>query len=78
MAVIKITLDDAGEGYISLSSAEIRHSVALDELEQAEVIPSLGAIVLDFDYYGRLAGIRVINAAESVLPPELLDQAERT
>jgi uncharacterized protein YuzE len=80
MAEIKITLDDAGQAYVSLSPAsrsEIRHSVALDELEQADVIPSLGAIVLDFDHYGRLAGIRIVSAADSVLPPELLDDAER-
>jgi uncharacterized protein YuzE len=81
MAEIKITLDDAGRAYVSLSpasTAEIRHSVALDELEQADVIPSLGAIVLDFDHYGRLAGIKILDAADSVLPPELLDDAERT
>jgi uncharacterized protein YuzE len=78
MAEIKITLDDAGQAYVSLSSSEIRDSVALDGLEQAEAIPALGAIVLDFDHYGRLAGIRVVTAADSVLSPELLDEANRT
>jgi uncharacterized protein YuzE len=78
MAEIKITRDDGGQAYVSLSSAEIRDSVALDGLEQADTIPSLGAIVLDFDHYGRLAGINVVAAADSVLPPELLDEAERT
>jgi uncharacterized protein YuzE len=78
MAEIKITRDDGGQAYVSLSSAEIRDSVALDGLEQADTIPSLGAIVLDFDHYGRLAGIKVVAAADSVLPPELLDEAERT
>lgn len=78
MAEIKITRDEGGQAYVSLSSAEIRDSVALDGLEQADTIPSLGAIVLDFDHYGRLAGIQVVAAADSVLPPELLDEAERT
>jgi uncharacterized protein YuzE len=78
MAEIKITRDDGGQAYVSLSSAEIRDSVALDGHEQADTIPSLGAIVLDFDHYGRLAGINVVAAADSVLPPELLDEAERT
>jgi hypothetical protein len=80
MAEIKITLGDGGQAYVSLSpasTAEIRHSVALDELEQVDAIPSLGAIVLDFDHYGRLAGIQILSAADSVLAPELLHDAER-
>jgi len=52
--------------------------VALDGLEQADGIPALDAIVLDFDHYGRLAGIAVTSGAESALPPALLDDAERT
>jgi hypothetical protein len=78
MAAIKITLDEAGRAYLSLSDAEVRHSVALDELEQAGSIPALGAIVLDFDFYGRLAGIEIVGGADSVLPPALLDSAKRT
>lgn len=76
-----MTLDDSGGAYVALSpssGAEIRHSIALDELEEAQTVPTLDGIVLDFDYYGRLAGIRVTGAADSVLPPALLDQAERT
>jgi uncharacterized protein YuzE len=81
MAEIKVTLDDAGRAYVSLSpasTAEIRDSVELDGLEQADAIPALGAIVLDFDHYGRLAGIEILSSADSVLPPALLDDAERT
>jgi uncharacterized protein YuzE len=81
MAEIEITLNDAGRAYVRLSpssATEIRHSVALDGLEQADIIPALGAIVLDFDYYGRLAGIEILSAADSVLPAALLDEAERT
>jgi hypothetical protein len=77
MAEIKLTLDDAGRAYLRLAGGEIRHSVALESLEEADVIPTLGAIVLDFDYYGRLAGIEILSGAESALPQELLDQAER-
>jgi uncharacterized protein YuzE len=81
MAEIKITLDDAGGAYVSLSpssTAEVRDSVALDGLEQADAISALGSIVLDFDHYGRLAGIEILSAADSVLPAALLDDAERT
>lgn len=81
MAEIKITLNDAGRAYVSLSPSstpEIRDSVALDGLGQADAIPALGAIVLDFDHYGRLVGIEIESAADSVLPPALLDDAERT
>jgi uncharacterized protein YuzE len=81
MAEIHITLNDAGRAYLSLSpssSVEVRDSVALDGLEQADAIPALGAIILDFDHYGRLAGIEILNSAQSVLPPALLDDAQRT
>jgi uncharacterized protein YuzE len=78
MDAIKITLDDSGRAYLRLSDAEVRESVSLDELEQAGSIPALGSIVLDFDHYGRLAGIEIVNAADSVLPPALLDGADRT
>jgi hypothetical protein len=78
MAEIRITLDDTGQAYVSLSSAAIRHSVALDGLEEADIVPALSAIVLDFDHYGRLAGIKIVAGADSVLPPEVLDEAERS
>jgi uncharacterized protein YuzE len=80
MAEIKITLDDAGRAYVSLSpssTAGVRVSVALDGLEQADAIPALGVITLDFDHYRRLVGIEIQSAADSVLPPALLDEAER-
>ncbi len=77
MAEIKITLDSTGGAYIRLSDGEIRDSVALDELEQASEIAALSSIVLDFDHYGRLAGIEIVGGAESALPPALLDHADR-
>jgi hypothetical protein len=77
MADIKITRDVEGGAYLALSDGEIRESVSLDELEQADGIPALESLVLDFDFYGRLAGIRVMSSAESALPPRLLDEAER-
>jgi hypothetical protein len=76
MAQIKLTVDDNGGAYLALSDAEVRESVSLDELEQADGIPALEALVLDFDFYGRLAGIRVCNSADSALPPQLLGEAE--
>ena len=79
MAEVRVTLDGAGGAYVSLapsSGAEIRDSVALDELDEAQSVSALDGIVLDFDFYGRLAGIRVTGAADSILPSALLDQAE--
>jgi uncharacterized protein YuzE len=78
MAEIRITLDDTGGAYLRLSEAEVRDSVAVDDLDQADSIPALDQIVLDFDHYGRLAGIRIVGSADSVLPPALLDAGERT
>ena len=80
MAEIRVTLDDTGRAHISLAegAGEVRDTVALDQLEEAQAVPGLDALVLEFDFYGRLVGIEVTNAAASVLPPSLLDAAERT
>ena len=78
MAEVKITLEDTGRAYLSLASAEVRDSVALEGLGEADSIPALSTIVLDFDHYGRLVGIEIIASADSALPPALLDQAERS
>jgi hypothetical protein len=80
VAEIRMTVDASGRAYIDLaaeSGGEIRNSVALDELEEVERIPALGALVLHFDFYGRLAGIEATGSADAVLPPSLLDAAER-
>jgi uncharacterized protein YuzE len=76
MAEISVTVDEAGHAHLSLTGSatvEIRDSVELGALELAETVPALESIVLEFDHYGRLAGIEVTGAAESVLPPGLLD-----
>jgi hypothetical protein len=80
MVEIKVTLEASGRAYVDLaagSGGEIRNSVALDELDDANRIPALGSLVLHFDFYGRLAGVEVTEAAWSALPPALLDAAER-
>jgi hypothetical protein len=80
VAEISITVDEEGRAYIDLaagSGGEIRHSVALGDLADDRV-PALGSIVLQFDYFGRLAGIEVIGSADSVLSPALLDAASQT
>ena len=80
MAEIEVTVDEAGTAYVDLagrSGGEIRDSVALDEVEDAHRVAALGSIVLHFDFYGRLAGLEVTESATSVLPPALLDAAER-
>jgi hypothetical protein len=77
---IAVKVDEEGRAYIDLAGAaggQIRHSVALDDLGDDRV-PALGSIVLQFDYFGRLAGIEVIASADTVLPPALLEAASRT
>jgi hypothetical protein len=76
MAEISVTVGEAGHAHPNLtgsSMVEIRHSVELSGLEQTETVPALESIVLQFDHYGRLAGIDVTDAAHSVLPPRLLE-----
>ena len=78
MAEISVTVGEAGHAHLNLtgsSRVEIRHSVELSGLEQTETVPALESIVLEFDHYGRLAGIDVTDAAHSVLPPCLLEGA---
>jgi hypothetical protein len=79
MAQIKVTVDASGEAYVALvvgEPPEVRDSVALDELDAADTIPALDGLVLDFDHYGRLVGVRVTGSADSILAPSLLDAAE--
>ena len=78
MAEIAVTLEDGG-AYVALvvgEPPEVRNSVALDELDAADEIPALDGLVLDFDHYGRLVGLRVTGSADSVLAPSLLESAQ--
>jgi hypothetical protein len=78
MAEIEVTLDASGGAYVALvvgAPPEVRDSVALDELEAADGIPALDGLVLDFDHYGRVVGLRVTGSADSVLSPSLLEAA---
>ncbi len=78
MAEVSVTIEEAGHAHVNLTGlpmVEIRHSVELSGLEETEMVPALESIVLQFDHYGRLAGIEVTDAADSVLPPGLLDGA---
>jgi uncharacterized protein YuzE len=75
---VAVTVGASGEAYISLivgDAPEVRNSVALDALEAADTIGALENLVLDFDHYGRLVGLRVTGAADSVLSPTLLEGA---
>ncbi len=79
MANISVTVEGFGEAYVALvvgEAPEVRDSVALDALEEAGVIPALDGLVLDFDHYGRIVGLRVTSAADSILAPSLLEAAE--
>ena len=78
MAEIAVTVQASGEAYVALvvgDPPEVRDSVALDELEAADAIPALDGLALDFDHYGRLVGLRVTGAVESILAPSLLEGA---
>ena len=80
MAEIAVTLEEEGAAYVALvvgELPEVRNSVALDELDAADEIPALDGLVLDFDHYGRLVGLRVTGSADSVLAPSLLESATR-
>ncbi len=77
MAEITVTVNGVGGAYVSLvvggDPPEVRSSVALDELEATDATAALDALVLDFDHYGRLVGLRVTGSAASVLAPSLLE-----
>lgn len=77
---VEVTVEESsGAAYVALfcggGTPEVRESVALGGLEEAGAIPALDSLVLDFDHYGRLAGIRVEGSADSVLSPSLLGVA---
>src|ERR1700741_2584508 len=79
MAEILVTLTDDGEAYVGLAGPEppeVRQSVELDALKEADGLPALDSMVLDFDFYGRLVGIRITSSASSALPPALPDPAQ--
>lgn len=70
--------EDAQTVYVRLTPGDaplVRHSIPLDTHEEADRIPALDSLTLDFDFYGRLVGIRVVGSPDSVLVPELLDVA---
>jgi hypothetical protein len=76
---IAVVVEPSGAASVALvvgPPPEVRDSVALDALEEANAIPALENLVLDFDHYGRLVGIRVTGAAHSVLAPSLMEAAE--
>lgn len=78
MAEISVTVSASGEAYVGLvvgAPPEVRDSVALDALEAADEIPALDGLVLDFDHYGRVVGLRVTGAADSTLAPSLIEAA---
>ena len=78
MAEIAVTVKASGEAYVALvvgAAPEVRDSVALDVLEAADAIPALDGLVLDFDHYGRLVGLRITGAVDSILAPSLLEVA---
>ncbi len=78
MAEIVVTVEASGEAYVALvvgAPPEVRDSDELDALEAADAIPALDGLVLDFDHYGRVVGLRITGAVDSILAPSLLEAA---
>ncbi|WCB96301.1 hypothetical protein DSM104299_05058 [Baekduia alba] len=78
VAEVTVTVAASGAAYVALgvgAPPEVRNSVELDALDAADTIGALGSLVLDFDHYGRLVGLRVLDSADSVLAPSLLESA---
>ena len=78
MAEIEVKVSASGEAYVALVVGvppEVRDSVALDALEAADEIPALDGLVLDFDHYGRVVGLRITGSADSTLAPSLIEAA---
>lgn len=78
MVEITVTIDDDGGAYVRLTPEAapiVRDSVPLDTLDEADRLPTLDALTLDLDHYGRLVGIRVTGSPDSALAPGLLDAA---
>jgi predicted enzyme related to lactoylglutathione lyase len=78
MAEIAVTVQASGEAYVALvvgAAPEVRESVALDVLEAADAVPALDGLALDFDHYGRVVGLRITGAVDSILAPSLLEAA---
>jgi hypothetical protein len=78
MAEIAVTVEDSGEAYVPLvvgDVPEVRETVALDGLDEADRIAALEGLVLEFDHYGRIVGLRITRAADSILSPSLLAAA---
>jgi hypothetical protein len=73
MAEVNVTVEESGRAYIALADGEVRDSVGLDQLEDADRIVALESMVLHFDFYGRLIGIEITSSSSSALPPSLLE-----
>jgi hypothetical protein len=76
MPELAVTTDTPGAAHISLvvgEAPEVRDIVALIDLGPAEGVPALDSIVLEFDHYGRVVGLRVTDSVDSVLSPSLLN-----
>ena len=71
---MRVTFDrDANMGYIRL--AAIEDGAAVQQVPVHEPGRDSARFVLDFDYEGRLLGIEIFDATES-LPWEVLEEAD--
>lgn len=79
MPELPVTIGTSGQAYVTLvvgEPPEVRETVPLDALEEAGALPALENLELDFDFYGRLIGLRITGAADTILVPSLRDAAD--
>ena len=60
-----------------ITSQRLNSRIPAEDLEQADSIPALGQIVLDFDHYGRLAGIEIASEGDRKCPLLQYDQRQQ-
>ena len=75
--IAEVTVTTSAHGaYVRLGDGEVRDSVELGALEDADRIPALDSLTLHFDHYGRLTALEVVGTPGSVLPPPLLTDSD--
>ncbi len=80
MAEITVVVEPTGEAYVTLVTGpapEVRDSVALDALEEANAIPALESLVLDFDHYGLTPRMTAAGPARASSRPGRHDRWRR-
>ena len=78
LAPVAVTVEDSGAAHVVLvvgPQPEVRTTVSLGSLDEAAELAALDSILLEFDHFGRLVGLRIESSADSCLAPSMLDAA---